>query len=108
MSPIRPLAFASLALFPLILISSCATIFNGPAQKIRISTGKSISDLRVEKSIPIDSTVLGTDKITSYIVPRSSKPLTIHYRIDTTEKILSLRPHSSLAFWINIWFNYGT
>lgn len=108
MSPIRPVAFIALFLCTSIFLSSCATILNGPAQKIRIASEKDVTDVRVERSLPADSLALPMGNTASYIVPRSSGSLIIHYRVDdTAEKTLSVRPRNSLAFWINISLTYG-
>ena len=103
MIPNRPISV--ILLCPLLF--SCATILNGPAQKIRISAGKNITVLSVDRSIPLDTAVQGMDRVISYIVPRSSRDLVIHMRVDTAKKTFPLRPRNSLAFWYNIFTTYG-
>ena len=90
-----------------LFISSCATLSNSPAQKIWIATDSTITHLSVEKSILIDSSIQGSRKPASYIVPRSARELAIHFRLDTIEKTLLLHPRNSFAYWYNILGNYA-
>jgi hypothetical protein len=90
-----------------LFISSCAILSNSPAQKIWIATDSTITHLSVEKSILIDSPIQRSRKPASYIVPRSARELAIHFRLDTIEKTLLLRPRNSFAYWYNILGNYA-
>jgi len=38
---------------------------------------------------------------------RNKKPLIIHFKIDSAEQTLKIKSRNSLAFWANIYFNYG-
>jgi hypothetical protein len=73
------------------------TPLNRHTQKIHIATDNKITGLRVEQATQLDST--------TYVVTRGRQDLTIHFRLDTTEKTLLLRPRNSFAFWFNV-YNY--
>jgi len=103
----KPSPLTAIVIFPLVFLSSCATILNGPSQLIRVSTEKNISDLRVENTLSMESRTLDTAMIHAFIVPRSAQPLIIHFRLDTAEKTVRLQPRNSFAWWYNIFSNYG-
>ena len=90
-----------------LLFTSCATLFNSPVQKIFISTDKKIKVLSVDNTTLVDSTLLGIDRTKSYYIPRTNKPLSVRLQIDSTQKIVTLKPKSSFAYWYNICSNYG-
>ena len=94
MPPTRPLILTACSL---VFMTSCATLLNRRTQEIHITTDNKITDLRVYPANKLDST--------TYIVTRSRQDLTIHFRLDTTEKILLLRSRNSFAFWFNV-YNY--
>jgi hypothetical protein len=73
------------------------TPLNRHTQKIHIATDNKIPGLRVEQATQLDST--------TFLVTRGRQDLTIHFRLDTTEKTLLLRPRNSFAFWFNL-YNY--
>src|ERR1700750_1274772 len=81
--------------------SSCATILNSGAQKISITTDKIIKVLSVDSSLKISG-----DR-NSFYVERSKDPVKINLRVDTIDQALPVKPHSSVAYWANIYFNYG-
>jgi len=103
----KPSPYTITIIFPLIFLSSCATILNSHSQLIRVSTEKNISDLRVGNTLSVESHTLDTPRVHAFIVPRSAGPLIIHFRIDTAEKTVSLQPRNSFAWWYNILSNYG-
>lgn len=95
-------------LFACVLFSSCATILHSPVQRVVIITDKRVQVLAVEKATFIDSSLASNDFGRAYYVIRNSRPLRIDLAIDTlTKKSLYLKPKNSLAFWYNIFFNYG-
>lgn len=91
----------------MLLLSSCATILNSPVQKIYISSGKDVKIVSVDKATYVDSAFKSKDAPKAYYVPRSNNPLKVTIQIDSIQKTLLLRPRNSLAFWANIYFNYG-
>ncbi|HUZ59884.1 MAG TPA: hypothetical protein VMU83_14000 [Hanamia sp.] len=94
--------FVSLA-----ILSSCATILNGPVQKILITPGKNIKILSVEKVALVDSSLIGMNAQKAYYVVRGTQPLKVNIQVGSTKKLVFLKARNSLAFWANIDFNYG-
>lgn len=84
-----------------LLFMSCARILNNGVQKITITCDKAIKIISVDSSLK----TLGDDK--SYYIERSKNPIKIKLQLDTANKTLLIKPHSSLAYWANIYFNYG-
>lgn len=95
---------ALIALLPLIF-GSCATVLNGPTQTIHLAKGAGVRHLSVEGHTPADSSFQTGALL--YSVARSRVPLVIHLDTDTGQRTVVLKPHISLAFWLNIYFNYG-
>jgi hypothetical protein len=91
MPPTRPLILTACSL---VFMTSCATLLNRHTQKIHIATDNKITGLQVEQATKLDST--------TYLVTRGRQDLTIHFRLDTTEKTLLLRSQNSFAFWFNV------
>lgn len=91
----------------LALFSSCATILNGPVQKILITPDSNIRIRSVEKVALIDSTSIGINDQRAYYVVRSTQPLKVNIQIDTIKKTLLLKSRNSLTFWANIFTNWG-
>ncbi len=85
-----------------ILLSSCATLLNGPAQNIRIATDKNIRRVSMENALFEDSSAREPEVPGSFLVRRSNKPLVIHIQLDSGEKVIRIRPHNSFAYWLNI------
>jgi hypothetical protein len=83
----------------LILLSSCATLLNSPTEQITIDKNSfiKIDSLSEGKS-------LGNNK---YLVKRDTTPLKVYLKIDTLQKIITLKPRNSIAYWSNIYFNAG-
>ena len=96
MPPARPLILIACAL---VFMTSCATLLNRRTEEIHITTDNKITGLRVEQATQIDST--------TYVVTRGRQDLTLHFRLNTTEKTLLLRSRNSFAFWLNV-YNYCT
>jgi hypothetical protein len=94
MPPTRPLILTACSL---VFMTSCATLLNRRTQAIHIATDNKITGLRIEQATRLDST--------TYVVTRGRQDLTIHFRLDTTEKTLLLRSRNSFAFWFNV-YNY--
>lgn len=84
-----------------LFFSSCATILNSDVQKISITTGKGTRAVSIDNSMKI----FGSDN--SFYVRRSENPLTVHFTTDTTKQEIVVRSHNSVAYWANIYFNYG-
>lgn len=85
---------------PVVLIlSSCATMFNSKT-----------TDLIISSSIPA-SFIINTDTINNstknaYIsVARDNKPLIVTAFNDTISKTVTVKPHSSFAYWLNAYPN---
>ena len=89
-----------------VFFSSCATLLNGPAQNIRIATDENIRRVSIENALFVDSSARKPEMSGTYLVRRSNKTLVIHIQLDSGEKIIRIRPHNSLAYWLNI-ENYG-
>ncbi len=91
----------------LILLPSCATVLNGPVQRVAITTDNKVKVLSVENATYIDSTWMGPEAPRYYYIPRSDKPVAVKVSRDTGISTLYLHPHNSVAFWANLYFNYG-
>ncbi|MDO6430851.1 hypothetical protein Q4E93_09635 [Flavitalea sp. BT771] len=85
-----------------VFFASCATVLNGPAQNIRIGTDKNIRRVSMENALFEDSSGRPSEVPGTYLVRRNNKTLVIHIQLDSGEKILRIRPHNSLAYWLNI------
>ena len=94
------------AVFFIILFSSCATILNQPQQKIFITTDKNVKVISVESSVLMDASKVTNPPI-EYFVKRSNTLLIITVQVDSTKKIIVLKPKNSFAYWCNIISNYG-
>ena len=99
--------YLGICLVAILLLSSCATILNRSVQKIYISGDKNVKIISVDKATHVDSSLRNMNAPKAYYVPRSVQPLKVTVQIDSTLKILSLRPRYSLAYWANLCFNYG-
>lgn len=84
-----------------LLLSSCATILNNSVQKISITTDKRIKVVSVDNSMKI----FGNKN--SFYVGRSKNPIKLNLLVDTTRQNIFVKSHSSVAYWANIYFNYG-
>jgi hypothetical protein len=94
MPPARPLILIACAS---VFMTSCATLLNKSTQEIHIATDNKITGLHAYPATRIDST--------TFVVTRGRQDLTLHFRIDTTDKTLLLRSRNSFAFWFNV-YNY--
>jgi hypothetical protein len=90
----------------LFLLSSCATFFNSPFEKIYITTSKNVKVLSVEKTVLKNSSFIHDNSSQVYYVMRGRIPTKINVLIDSTRKTIVLKPMNSFAFWCNI-ENYG-
>jgi hypothetical protein len=91
-----------------ILLSSCATVLNGRTQHIQITTDEKIRRVSVDNALFTDSSARELKGSAVFLVRRSHEPLFIHAQLDSGEKIIRLRPHNSIAFWLNIdYFGLG-
>jgi hypothetical protein len=97
----RALLFA----LPLYL-SSCATLFNGPAMNIHIATDEKIKRISVENALYPDDIAREPKDPGTYMVRRDHETLVIHAQLDSGEKVIRIKPHLSAAFWFNL-ENYG-
>lgn len=96
-------AFSVTVLFVMpVFFSSCATLLNGPTQTIRIVTDEKVRHVSVENAFFVDSIAHEPRGSSIYAVRRSREPVIIHAQLDSVENTIRLRPHSSLAFWLNI------
>jgi len=103
----RHSAISLIAVFAIsVFLSSCATILNGPAQNIQITTDEKIRRVSVDNALFADSIAHESQSSRIYLVRRSHTTLFIHAQFDSGEKIIRLQPHNSFAFWLNI-ENYG-
>jgi hypothetical protein len=89
-----------------VLLSSCATILNGPAQNIQIAKDEKIKRVSIYNAFFADSIARESTGSGIYLVRRSYATLFIHVQLDSAEKIIRIQPHNSFAFWLNI-ENYG-
>jgi hypothetical protein len=80
-----------------LIITSCATMFNLPNQNITIITREpGIIKISDKNSLPIS-------KRNDIQVPRSSDPLTVSVYDSLSTKQYSIRPHNSFAYWLNLY-----
>jgi len=91
----------------LVFLSSCATILNGTKQKIVFSTDRKIKIVSVQMDAKEDPILNQSDLGKEYHVERSNKPLKVILQIDSTQKSIYIEPKKSLAYWSNIYFDYG-
>lgn len=84
-----------------LLFSSCATLLNNGVQKISITTDKRI------KVVSVDSSMKKFGDVNSFYVERRENPVAVNLLVDTVKQKLLVKPHSSVAYWANITFNYG-
>ena len=97
-----------LFLTPLILLfASCATVLNGPIQKVTITSDRNIKIISVNKFEYQETDLSDSDHSRSYYVFRSFMPLKVTLQIDSIYKSIVILPKNSLAYWSNICFNYG-
>lgn len=101
------LNFCFLPVICSVLLSSCATLFNGPFQKINLITDAKVKVISVEKAVLSDSSASGPQAPISWYVPRSDSPLIIHLEVDSQQTQIQLKPVHSFAYWSNVYFNYG-
>jgi hypothetical protein len=95
------------AIFALpVYLSSCATLFNGPAMNIHIATDEKIKQVSVDNALYSNNFARELMDPGTYLVPRGHETLVIHAQLDSGEKIIRIHPHLSAAFWLNI-ENYG-
>lgn len=91
-----------------VFLSSCATILNGRSQYIQITTDEKIRRVSVDNALFTDSSARELKGSAVFLVRRSHEPLFIHAQLDSGEKIIRLRPHNSIAFWLNMnYFGLG-
>jgi len=90
-----------------VFFSSCATILNSPVQNIHIATTEKIRHVSIDNCISADSSQMGAEAPKTYLVPRSTKNLVVHLQLDSGNKTILFRPRNSLAYWANLYFNYG-
>jgi hypothetical protein len=89
------------------LLSSCATLFNQPLQKISVSSDEKIKINSVDKVLMSDSSPAYNNGPKRYYVQRSNRPLYINLQIDSVKKTIILKAKNSFAYWYNIPSNYG-
>lgn len=84
------------------LSQSCATLLNGHTQQITITSDERITAVSVENS-------LSRPEIPGkFHVLRGKEKLKVNYVLDDTlHQTLVLKPHLTLAYFSNIYFNYG-
>src|SRR6185312_10574353 len=80
---------------------SCATVLNKGVQKISITSSEEID------VVSIDSSLKSFNQHSTFYLERSKKPVTIELQLNTVRKKLFLKSHNSIAYWANIFFNYG-
>ena len=90
-----------------LFLSSCATILNGPAQRVFISTDRNIKAVSLDKDDKVDSTFIGINSPGIYYVARSDKPLKISLQTGSIRRSVFLKAKKSFAYWSNIYCNYG-
>ncbi len=90
-----------LLLFSAPFCISCASLLNRGTQTISVTTDKKIKILSVDSSLKMPGTVH------SFYVVRNKTPLAIHVQVDSANKTVLIKSKNSLAFWANIYFNYG-
>jgi hypothetical protein len=91
-----------------VFLSSCATVLNGRTQHIQITTDEKIRRVSVDNALFTDSSERELRGSAAFVVRRSHEPLFIHAQLDSGEKIIRLRPHISIAFWLNLdYFGLG-
>lgn len=80
-----------------VIITSCATIFNLPNQNITLIT-KEPSSIKINEnnSLPISKRV-------DTQVQRSSEPLSLSVHDSLSTRQYSIRPHNSVAYWLNLY-----
>ncbi len=83
------------------LCSSCATLFNTGVKKITIVTDGKI------KSVSIDSSFKLISEPNAFYVERSKNPIKLNLQLDSTKKTIVLKAGNSVAWWSNLYFNYG-
>jgi hypothetical protein len=83
------------------IVSACATVLNGGTQKISIRTDNNLKVVSVDSSLKIFG-----DR-SSFYVERSRNPLKVNIQTDTSKKQILIQSHNSVAYWANIYFNYG-
>jgi hypothetical protein len=90
-----------LIIIQMLILCSCATIMNGPTQRIDIIANR-------QADIKTNDQVLRPNKNrTSLIVARDNKPIKLTVFNDTISKQLTLQSKNSFAYWFNIIENYG-
>jgi hypothetical protein len=99
--------YPTIIIAAILFLSSCATILNGPIQKVSISTDKNIKAISIDKVALVDSSLIGTNVPKTFYVLRSGNPLKINLEIDSVKKVIYLKPKKSFAYWFNIYANYG-
>lgn len=73
---------------------------------IHIAKDEKISRVSVDKALFSDSMEREARDFGTYLVRRSRETMFIHAGLDSSEKIIRIQSHNSLAFWLNIQ-NYG-
>lgn len=85
----------------LFLLSSCATIFNLPEQRMTIAISE-------PSKITVNQVYSDSSKKTFNIdVPRSKKPLNLTVEVKDAIKYYTIKSHTSFAYWLNIYPSYG-
>jgi|GEM_PF-833717 len=105
MKPINPSLIIALCI--VWLLPSCASILNSPVQRLSVASANNVEVLAVGKRRAIDSALPNKEIPQAFYVPRDKRPITILVKVDSITREITLKPHNSLAFWANIYFNYG-
>jgi hypothetical protein len=91
----------------LLLLSSCATVLNRPAQKVRIASEPGLKIISVNTLGSLDSSSVKPGKRGVYYVRRGNTPLVVTIQANNITKTIELKPTKSFAYWFNIYCNYG-
>ncbi len=86
-----------------LILSSCATILNRKTQQISIDTSDNITVTAIDSS----PAFFREGHSIQAGVMRCKEPLKVNIRTGATQQVYVYQPHSSLAYWANIYFNYG-
>jgi hypothetical protein len=83
------------------LLTSCATVFNAAYIEMQVVSSE-------PTKLVVKSDTLKETSSSKYIpIKRSREPLKLTFLAKDKQKTIFIQPKNSLAYWANIYFNYG-
>lgn len=85
----------------MLLLSSCALLFNKPYKKVEVYTDTEQRVIHKQDTVAVHNGAVHLN------AKRSKEPLIFYVQNDTAEHQIIVMPKLSAAFWLNLYFNSG-